>query len=294
VGSGMPWWKCETGVRRNPKVLHFASLMGDRRDKAWWGDLLDYCAEEKQDGEFPGPDAGRTIEVVLDYRGPKGKLSDCFLRAGLLDLHPDGTLEVHNWKKKQKPLYDKFLRDRQRSQEKSRDNRATIAGGIARQSRDPLSPLSISVSSVSKISEGGAGETNATTAEYPPSLRDRLEAEYRTARGHKYLWDNRKDEPAIARLLSHAEGDEDEIVRRWVIGLGWRDFPTCGTLAELAQQQCWVRYDRPWEPKRGRPSRVYQGAQDKSDFEPVEYSPEEKARLAAKLEALNARNRRAQ
>lgn len=81
----------------------------------------------------------------------------------------------------------------------------------------------------------------------PGELQDRLLAEWQRQRGASYAWNERRDGDALRQLLSLAQGDEGEILRRWSIALA-TTFPRCRGLADLARD--WNAYARP-EPVRG-------------------------------------------
>jgi hypothetical protein len=71
------------------------------------------------------------------------------------------------------------------------------------------------------------------------SLRDRLDAEYLRSRGKKHHW-HQKDEDALRAVLAAANGDHDEIVRVWAVGLAREKYPRCDRIRDLAEH--WNTY----------------------------------------------------
>lgn len=110
MGAAMPWFKVHAGWSSHPKVVDLCAELGDARADGWVARLWDYCAMQKGDGRFSGPNA---LEMAVRYDGPRGTLAAAMRKAGLLDADGD-ALVVHDWATEQKAVAEKFARERMR------------------------------------------------------------------------------------------------------------------------------------------------------------------------------------
>jgi hypothetical protein len=269
----LPWLQIDLDAWDRAKVL--AALLGCDRHRAMSLQLdLWKWAVERGEGMPDGLVVGRLPSVqvagALEWVGKATELSDALVEAGLLDAVEDGfrvrgldryestfaRQEADRLRKAEARAKRQAAKSPQEVQKKSAGSPAdkTRPAEVQRTSAGSPSEVHRTNESVRRKSENvrskeAEADVEAETTTTPPAhaseavgspaLRDRLADAFREARGAEFAW-TFDDEQAGKRLLQLAQGNEDEVVRRWRNGLLRARFPTCNSLRDLAKH--WNAY----------------------------------------------------
>jgi hypothetical protein len=153
-----------------------------------------------------------------------------------------------------------------------RDNNGKLAAGdlLVTQPANAGDPASNSPANAGDATSNGLALTSsiehrASNLKPPPPrareaspyvpLIDRVSDTFRQARGANFKA-TFADEQAVSELLRKSDGNEDEIVRRFAIGLRRTRFPECHDLVGLAKY--WNAYVKAEEPRATSPPRRHE------------------------------------
>ncbi len=264
----LPYLQVDSDAWGKARVL--AALLGCDRHRAMSCQMdLWVWALERGDGMPDGLVVGNNPSVQLagavEWTGKAQELADALVEAGLLAV-VDGGYRVRGLSRYES-TFERQEADRQRKAEA----RAKKAG---KGESEPVRKASSgSPQDVQRTSSGSPADKVRTSAVRPQdvqrkseevrsidvdvdvdakqqttsplvrvdavSLRDRLSQAFAELRGGTYAY-TFDDEQAGKRLLQLAQGNEDEIIRRWRNALKRQRFPMCDSLKDLAKH--WNAY----------------------------------------------------
>ncbi len=128
------WYRAESSIANNPKVLAFEVGIGDPNGLAYVTRLHCWTHIYATTGTFSKTVAAQ-VEAFCKWRGEPGKLISTFIKFGLIDASRR-TLETHDWAEYQGSLVEKSSRDAALKKTK-RAEAARAAAETARAARAP-------------------------------------------------------------------------------------------------------------------------------------------------------------
>jgi len=233
----------------HPKSLRLCGLLGNPVAWAYVWKLWRWCARYEPEGDISGYSPGE-IELAVGWTTMDGRFYEAAVRAGFIDIGPDGGVRLHNWHKRQGAGLIRMEIDRTRKalsrarQEGDKDGVARLETHMAelRGKLDRLGTSNVRPPDVRDLSDGKTQNSSGQVAEFPgtadvsalicsdlpfpggerPRARDPGTTEHGSGAGPGQVL----RPPATAdppRLTAH------EVLHRW--GIKWRR-----------------KYELPWAP----------------------------------------------
>lgn len=123
-GRSLPWFRVDNDSVDHPKVDALAEKLDEPLALAYvirlWAWTMRYAARGRL-----APGARLSVERACGWRGQPGALWSALVETGWIDLHADGSAEVHDWDEHQGAAVAKAEKDANRK----RENRKRLAGG---------------------------------------------------------------------------------------------------------------------------------------------------------------------
>lgn len=225
---GYSWYRTDSAYHRHPKMLALKAALNEPLADAYVSRLWSWTQVYASDGRFSA-DLVAALESELGWTGSSGSLAAALEKTGWLDRSGD-VLAVHDWPEYQGYLVKKAKKDA----DKKRKRRARESARTAPSVRADGAAPSPRTAPPTDVTDGRNERTDGTKKEPARSrvLSDRLLATFLEKRNTTYRFASTVDGPALARLLKLPVTD-DEIDRRWRIGLDGKFAQTTHTIAQL-------------------------------------------------------------
>lgn len=224
---GYSWYRVDSAFVRHPKTLALKVELNNPLADAYINRLWAWAQVYAPSGRISAALIGG-LESELGWTGSSGSLAAALEKTGWLD-RVGNDFEVHDWA----DLQGFHVKKAKKDADKKRKRRARAS---ARTDNGRRSDGAVSSPRTAPPTDVTDGRTIRTDGSIEPArsrvLSDRLVATFLEKRGTAYRFTSTIDGPALARLLKLPVTD-DEIDRRWRIGLDGKFKQEANTIAQL-------------------------------------------------------------